>query len=70
MEICLGEDNSVARSAGRKQQKCPSWLQASNLPGSEKEEIVMKVLVVYYSMYGHVYKMAEAVETCSCLHRG
>jgi NAD(P)H dehydrogenase (quinone) len=61
MEICLGEDNSVARSAGRKKQKCPSWLQASNLPGSEKEEIVMKVLVVYYSMYGHIYKMAEAV---------
>jgi NAD(P)H dehydrogenase (quinone) len=32
-----------------------------DLRGSEKEKGVMKVLVVYYSMYGHVYKMAEAV---------
>ncbi len=22
----------------------------------------MKVLIVYYSMYGHIYKMAQAVE--------
>jgi NAD(P)H dehydrogenase (quinone) len=26
-----------------------------------KREIIMKVLIVYYSMYGHIYKMAEAV---------
>jgi len=25
-----------------------------------KQEVIMKVLVVYYSMYGHIYKMAEA----------
>lgn len=29
--------------------------------GSAGEEVVMKVLVVYYSLYGHVYRMAEAV---------
>ena len=26
-----------------------------------QEELIMKVLVVFYSTYGHVYKMAEAV---------
>jgi len=26
-----------------------------------KEKIIMKVLVVFYSTYGHIYKMAEAV---------
>jgi len=57
----LGEDNPAARPVGREKQKCPSWLQAPDLPGSEKEKGVMKVLVVYYSMYGHIYKMAEAV---------
>jgi NAD(P)H dehydrogenase (quinone) len=31
-----------------------------NYQQSEKENI-MKVLIVYYSMYGHIYKMAEAV---------
>ena len=25
-----------------------------------RREIAMKVLVVYYSMYGHVYKLAQA----------
>jgi len=28
---------------------------------SEREEVPMKVLVLYYSMYGHVHRMAEAV---------
>jgi NAD(P)H dehydrogenase (quinone) len=27
----------------------------------KKENIIMKVLIVYYSTYGHVYKMAEAI---------
>jgi NAD(P)H dehydrogenase (quinone) len=27
----------------------------------EKENTIMKVLIVYYSTYGHVHKMAEAV---------
>lgn len=27
---------------------------------SQKMEVIMKVLVAYYSMYGHVYKLAEA----------
>jgi NAD(P)H dehydrogenase (quinone) len=27
----------------------------------EKEDLEMKVLIVYYSMYGHTYRMAEAV---------
>jgi NAD(P)H dehydrogenase (quinone) len=28
---------------------------------NEKEKAIMKVLIVYYSTYGHVHKMAEAV---------
>jgi NAD(P)H dehydrogenase (quinone) len=28
----------------------------------EQKEAGMKVLIVYYSMYGHIYKMAQAVE--------
>ncbi len=27
----------------------------------EKENAIMKVLIVYYSTYGHVHKMAEGV---------
>ena len=57
----MGKDNSVAPSVGREKHKCPSWLRARLLPGSEKEETFMKILVVYCSMYGHVYKMAVAV---------
>jgi NAD(P)H dehydrogenase (quinone) len=30
-------------------------------PSQKKEKITMKVLVVFYSTYGHIHKMAEAV---------
>jgi len=31
-----------------------------SVPGFSRKEVFMKVLVVYYSMYGHVYRLAQA----------
>jgi NAD(P)H dehydrogenase (quinone) len=36
-----------------------SWVEAGK--SNNKEEIIMKVLIVFYSTYGHIYKMAQAI---------
>ncbi len=51
----------LLKKIGIHAEKIVTGRDAINFETNKKEDPTMKVLILYYSMYGHIHKMAEAV---------